>query len=109
MREECDMVVLSSDAETFGCVLVEALASGKPVVATRCGGPEDIVNRPELGEMCPPGDAQALAHAMSKVALNLGEYDPNAIHADAVSRFSYGVIAEKLEHVYRGVTATVRS
>jgi glycosyltransferase involved in cell wall biosynthesis/SAM-dependent methyltransferase len=108
MREDCDLVVLSSDAETFGCVLVEALASGKPVVSTRCGGPEDIVSAPELGELCPPGDARALADAILKVARNLDRYDPEAIRADAAARFSYQAIADRLERVYREAMAKVR-
>ena len=40
---EADAFVLSSEYETFGVVVIEALALGKPVIATRCGGPESIV------------------------------------------------------------------
>ena len=39
--EECDCFVLPSAGETFGVVYVEAMAAGLPVIATRCGGPED--------------------------------------------------------------------
>lgn len=42
--EECDCFVLPSAGETFGVVYVEAMAAGLPVIATRCGGPEDFVN-----------------------------------------------------------------
>ena len=48
VREEMmksDCFVLSSNFETFGVVLIEALACGLPLIATKCGGPEDIVNR----------------------------------------------------------------
>lgn len=39
MNEESSAFVLSSEYETFGVVVVEALALGKPVIATKCGGP----------------------------------------------------------------------
>jgi len=100
MREECDMLVLSSDAETFGVVLIEALASGRPVVATRCGGPEDIVNDTALGELCSPGDAQALAAAILKVARRLPQYNPDQIRENAVKRFAYERIAEAVSREY---------
>ena len=40
---DINLFVLPSRYETFGMVLIEAMASGIPVVATRCGGPNDIV------------------------------------------------------------------
>jgi Glycosyl transferases group 1 len=64
MREEADLLVLSSQAETFGCVLIEALACGKPVVSTRSGGPEDIITADFLGELCVNGSPEALAQAI---------------------------------------------
>lgn len=42
---ECDFFVLNSNFETFSVVTAEALAYGKPVIATRCGGPEEFVNK----------------------------------------------------------------
>ncbi len=51
LREECDLLVLPSKIETFGCVLTEAMACGKPVVATRSGGPEDIITEDFLARI----------------------------------------------------------
>jgi len=53
--------------EGFGLVLVEALACGTPVVATNYpGGPSDILNDGEYGELVDVGDARELAEAMAR-------------------------------------------
>jgi glycosyltransferase involved in cell wall biosynthesis len=59
-----DLVVLSSRTEGHPNVLVEALASGRAVVATRVGGVPDIVSSPELGVVVPPQDPDALARGI---------------------------------------------
>src|SRR5262249_62288753 len=67
------VVVLPSRAESFGSVLVEALACGTPVVATRCGGPEDIVND-DVGKLVPKEDARALADGLLSVLEDRGRF-----------------------------------
>ena len=104
LRRQCDLLVLPSQAETFGCALIEAMASGVPVVATRCGGPEDIITSPELGELCRPGDPEDLANAILHVARRAGRYSPEAIRAQAVRRFSYRSVADRLAELYRELT-----
>ncbi len=56
--------VLSSNEEGLGIVILEAMASGLPVVSTMCGGPATAIVEGETGFLTPVGDAQALADAM---------------------------------------------
>lgn len=56
--------VLTSHWEGFSNVLVEALACGCPVVATHCGGPEEILDQGKYGYLAPVGDAKAIAQGL---------------------------------------------
>lgn len=66
------LFALTSDEEGFGLVLVEAMASGVPVVSTACGGPDDIVTQGREGFLVPVGDADALAAAMERLIADPG-------------------------------------
>jgi glycosyltransferase involved in cell wall biosynthesis len=57
----CAVVVLASRQETAPMALIEAMAAGKPVVATRVGGVAELVEDGSSGFVVPPGDVEALA------------------------------------------------
>ncbi len=97
--QESAVLVLPSRAESFGMVLVEALACGTPVVATRCGGPEDIVTE-EVGTLVPPEDAQALAAGIAKVLDRRSDYDPAKLRAYALERFGLESVGQRLQGLY---------
>ncbi|MFB6232005.1 MAG: glycosyltransferase family 4 protein [Salinibacter sp.] len=60
-----DLVLHTSVApEPFGRVIVEGMLAGTPVIATRAGGPTEIVREPDTGVLVPPDDPQALATAV---------------------------------------------
>jgi len=94
---EADALALCSDCETFGVVLIEAMAMGIPVVATRCGGPEDIVT-PESGVLVDRDDSDALLDGMHDLLRR--RFDPLAIRENARRRFGYPAIANRLCAVY---------
>lgn len=62
-----DIFVMPSFAETFGLVLIEAMAMGLPVVSTKAGGVPDIVEEGRTGLLVPPGDAGQLSSAILKI------------------------------------------
>lgn len=97
-----DVFVLSSQYETFGVVVIEALALGKPVIATRCGGPEDLICN-DNGILVPVNDVDALAAAMLDIYNNRDSYNSQIIRSDCSAQYSEEVIAEKLMQIYSDV------
>lgn len=69
LYQGAELFVISSTQEGLGIVMLEAMACGVPVVATDCGGPEDIVIDGQTGQVVPNGDAEAMAQAI-KTLLN---------------------------------------
>lgn len=73
-----DVLVVASDQESFGRTVVEAMATELPVVATRCGGPEEIIVDRQTGYLVPIDDPRAMADAVRAIigdpvlARNLG-------------------------------------
>ena len=94
---KANALVVSSAVETFGVVLVEALATGIPVISTRCGGPEDIVEA-GLGVLLERDDEEHLASAM--VAVTGQSYPEDALRERAKARFGFEKVAQELLDVY---------
>lgn len=98
-----DVFVLPSLAEGFALALLEALAVGLPVVATRVGGAEEAIVPGENGFLVPPGDPQALAAALIAVL----DMPPMALAAmraaarRAVARFDLSYTAAQTLALYR--------
>jgi len=99
---QADIFILSSDFEGFGNVIVEAMALGKPVIATDCPyGPAEILANGEYGVLVPPRDEQALAGAILTL---LHDSDARAeLSAKAKKRaedFSIHQIGPWYEHLF---------
>lgn len=96
--------VLSSKAETFGVVYIEAMVLGLPVIATKCGGPEDFVNETN-GYLVDVGDIDQLADAIVRMADNWSLFDRESISEYAHEHFSPEFIAKQITEVYRQALA----
>lgn len=91
----CDCFLCSSRFETLSCVLEEAGACGKPVIATACGGPADIVT-PESGLLVPVDDPEAMAQAMRHMLDHADDYDPERIREGVLERFGIESVCRQL-------------
>lgn len=100
--KKSDCFVLASQTETFGVAYIEALASGIPVLATKCGGPESFVNN-KNGLLVPVDDIDALVYAMKYMYKNINKYDRKTIAKETRDKFSPAAIAGRLNKVYEGV------
>jgi glycosyltransferase involved in cell wall biosynthesis len=94
-----DFLVLSSQYETFGSVVIESFACGIPVVATNVGVVSDIVNE-QNGLIVPPGDETALEEAIGKMLDTCREYDKLQIRESVVYLFNNKIIGEQLYQLY---------
>lgn len=97
-----DAFVLASQYETFGVVFVEALALGKPVIATRCGGPEGII-RSEDGVLVPLNDIDSLGQALKEVRTNSDRFQAQIIRAGCAERYGQAAVTKRLIKVYQDV------
>ena len=100
-----DLFVLPSLREGISNTILEAMASGLPVVATRVGGSPEVVEEGETGMLVPPGDAVALADA---IGAYVRDHDLSARHGCAgrkrvEARFSLEAMVNGYMRVYESV------
>lgn len=101
-----DVFVLSSTTEGFSIACIEAMACGVPVVATRSGGPQEIIESGTSGLLVPVGDAEAIADSVHSIATDAVK--ANGIRSGALERVRARYSLAAMIHSYEEViTAAV--
>lgn len=96
---EHNIYVMSSEIESFGIPAIEAFASGIPVVATKCLGPEEYVDD-NCGKLISIKNPKEMADAIIEVYENLDKYDINYLRSVA-DRYSGKSITDKAIKIYK--------
>ncbi|WP_370089463.1 glycosyltransferase [Ekhidna sp.] len=97
--QRCQFLVLPSHYETFGNVLLEAMACGRPVVSTKCGGPNEIISD-EVGFLSSV-DADDLADKIKAMRDRLSTFPESIIRKKAEDLYSPDVWIGKLESLLK--------
>ena len=104
----CDAVVLTSASEGTPVTIIEALAAGRPVVATKVGGVPDVVDEGETGFLVRPHDTHALAERLEILAGDpvrrraMGELG----RARMLERYAVERLVDDVDALYRELLAT---
>lgn len=96
-----NLLVVSAEQEAFGRTIIEAMAAGVPVVATRSGGPEEIVIDGVTGFLVPVNNPEQLAVAAARILSNndLAFQFSKAGHARVKEHFSEDVYVRNIETI----------
>jgi glycosyltransferase involved in cell wall biosynthesis len=99
---DLDVFVLSSLSEGFPLAILEAMAAGRPIVVTRCGGPAEVVEDGVSGLLVPPADADALASKICELLSDPGRAAVLGRNAQtrASRQFSLETMIENYERLY---------
>jgi glycosyltransferase involved in cell wall biosynthesis len=89
----CDFLVMNSRYETFSLICAESMSVGKPVLATRCGGPNEFIT-PDTGILIEPDDDEELFKAFKKMLNDFNTFDSEKIIAHSKQLFSIEVAAQ---------------
>lgn len=105
LMRQADLLVLPSLHETFGCVLIEARASGVPAVAARVGGVAEVLD-PATGALVEPADPRALATAIRATLER--PFDAAELARGAEERYGYEAFARAWGMEYEALVARKR-
>lgn len=111
LMKQFDAYLMTSSLEGLSLSTIQALAAGVPTVATRCGGPEEIIAHERTGLLAEVGDDQALADAIRQLTADPARAAAVAAAGsrDVRARFGMGRMVAAHERLYGEVVADTHS
>ena len=94
---QSDIMLVTSNTETFCIPAIEAAAAGVPVVSTKCGGPEGFLT-PDAAELCEVDDADSMADAIYRMVQRLPELEDEKVRAVAKPFDAAAVAAQAISY-----------
>jgi len=104
LLDTSQVVVISSEKESFSMAAAEAMFRGNPVLSTECKGPEDFITT-DNGMLCKLNDVEDMKDKMLKMYANYSAFNHKEISKKAIEQFSEHAIVKKLEELYRDIIA----
>lgn len=98
-----DTLILFSSYETFGCVAIEAMACGKPILLSDLPIAHELIEDGKHGILAEPLDASALAQKIIEMRDTYHLYDPKMISAYASNKFGYQTVGKMFLDLYQQV------
>jgi L-malate glycosyltransferase len=98
--DSSNVTVSASFYETFGLTLVESFLRGKPVISTRSGGPNELVNETN-GYLCNVNDVADLSRCLRRMYESYKLFDLEKIRIDAISKYSADKLVNELKGIYK--------
>ncbi len=96
-----DILIVNSNFETYSMVTLEALNAGIPVIATKCGGPEQFITK-NNGYLIEKNNGVELANTIIKFSENSHQFSPELIRK-SVSMFSNETIKNQIIEKYNSL------
>ncbi|QCK16487.1 hypothetical protein DCC35_18000 [Mangrovivirga cuniculi] len=101
--DDSDIVMLFSESESFSFVVLEAMGRGKPVIATRCGGPEELIEHEISGVLVDKDKPEQIIYFLNKLCENkeMREKLGNSAYLRIKEKFNLNVTSEKILEIYK--------
>jgi glycosyltransferase involved in cell wall biosynthesis len=99
--KKCHSLILYSRFETFGCVVIEALASGLPVIASDIPVMRELITKDTNGLFAPIENAGALAGKMLEMMEHYHMFNTQQIAADSADNYSYNKVGKMFDDLFK--------